>query len=197
MSDVGFDDLTDDLVPRHASRRYSREYLDRLFAAADIVSVMEQHIDLRSVGRDEWKGLCPFHDDHRPSLGVNQAKGVFRCYACNASGNVVSFLMMMEGLTVPEAIGRLQQITGFSPPSPSDAIDDDDSWAVEDLMWSIASLGGGPIKKHPSDPVVMSKMMAVFKVADDALARQDRKTLKGIESRLRLFAVSLSREASR
>jgi hypothetical protein len=121
---------------------------------------------------------------------------------------VVSFLMMMEGLTFPEAVRRLQQITGFSPPSQADAVADffpvqdvdaidDDVWAVEDLMWSIADLGGDPIKKHPSDTVVMSKMMIIFKVADDALSRDDRKTLKGIESRLRSFSSSLSREASR
>lgn len=208
MIRVGFDDLGEDLVPKHSHRRYTREYLDQLLSAADIVSVIEQHVDLRSVGKDEWKGLCPFHDDHRPSLGVNQTKGVFRCYACNVSGNVISFLRMMEGLTFPEAIRRLQQITGISPPSPLDAITnsfpiedvdaiDDDIWTPEDLMWNIASTGGGAIKSHPSDPVVMEKMMAIFKVADDALTRDDRKTLKEIESRLRLFASMLSREASR
>lgn len=198
MRTVSFDDSGADLRPKHRYRRYTQEYLDRLFSSADIVSVIGEHVELRSVGRDEWKGLCPFHDDHRPSLGVNQAKGVYRCYACNASGNVVSFLMTMEGLSFPETIRKLQQITGISPPSPQDAlidsfapdyirVDEDDGLDVEDLMWNIADIGGNALKSRPGDDVALARMMAIFRLADDALAADDRHTLQGVAKRLQSF----------
>ena len=44
------------------------------------------------------KVLCPFHDDHKPSLGVNLEKGVYNCFACGAGGNALDFVAHMEGL---------------------------------------------------------------------------------------------------
>lgn len=213
MKQVGYDEPGDDLRPRHSYRRYTREYLDNLFAAADIVEVIGQHVDLRAIGRDEWKGLCPFHDDHRPSLNVNQAKGVFLCRSCQASGNVVSFLMMLEGLSFPETIRRLQQITGISPPSSADmalstwdpkGLDgmeaaegpEDVGKSMEDLMWMIADIGGSVIKRCPEDRSIRSQMMAVFQLADEALARDDIRTLDGIYHRLPALTKRLGLEAS-
>ena len=57
------------------------------------------HYGIKSVGNNnQVKVLCPFHDDHKPSLGVNLDKGVYNCFACGAGGNALDFVAHMEGL---------------------------------------------------------------------------------------------------
>ncbi|MHC4632114.1 MAG: CHC2 zinc finger domain-containing protein, partial [Planctomycetota bacterium] len=74
--------------------------------ANDIVDVITEHVSLKKKGR-EMVGLCPFHDDHRPSMNVNGAKQIFKCFACGAGGDVFKFVQMRENLTFPQAIERL------------------------------------------------------------------------------------------
>ena len=76
--------------------------------ANDIVDVIGEHISLKKKGR-EMVGMCPFHDDHRPSLNVNSVKQIFKCFACGAGGDVFKFIQMRENLTFPQAIERLAE----------------------------------------------------------------------------------------
>ncbi|MHC4721039.1 MAG: DNA primase [Planctomycetota bacterium] len=80
--------------------------------ANDIVDVVTEHISLAKKGR-EMVGLCPFHDDHRPSMYVNPAKQIFKCFACGAGGDVLKFVQMRENLTFPQAIQRLAERVGI------------------------------------------------------------------------------------
>jgi hypothetical protein len=52
---------------------------------------------------------CPFHDDERPSLSVNAAKGFFHCHSCGAKGNIFEFHKKMCGVTFKEAVKQLQE----------------------------------------------------------------------------------------
>jgi len=79
--------------------------------ANDIVDVIGEHVSLKKKGR-EMVGLCPFHDDHKPSMNVNPAKQIFKCFACGAGGDVFKFLQMRENLTFPQAIERLAERAG-------------------------------------------------------------------------------------
>ena len=76
--------------------------------ANDIVDVISEHVSLKKKGR-EMVGLCPFHDDHRPSMNVNPVKQIFKCFACGAGGDVFKFVQMRENLTFPQAIERLAE----------------------------------------------------------------------------------------
>ena len=76
--------------------------------ASDIVDVIGEHVSLKRKGR-EMVGLCPFHDDHKPSMNVNPAKQIFKCFACGAGGGVFTFVQMRENLTFPQAIERLAE----------------------------------------------------------------------------------------
>ncbi len=80
--------------------------------ANDIVDVISEHVSLKRKGR-EMVGLCPFHDDNRPSLNVNAVKQIFKCFACGAGGDVFKFLQMRENLTFPQAIERLAERAGI------------------------------------------------------------------------------------
>jgi len=71
--------------------------------ANDIVDVVSEHVSLKKKGR-EMLGLCPFHDDHRPSMNVNPQKQIFKCFA-----DVYKFVQMRENLTFPQAIERLAE----------------------------------------------------------------------------------------
>jgi len=96
--------------------------VSRIQQANDIVDVIAEYVSLKKKGR-EMVGLCPFHDDHKPSLYVNPAKQIFKCFACSAGGDVFKFLQMFENLTFPQAIERLAERAGIKierRPQPDD-----------------------------------------------------------------------------
>ena len=86
--------------------------ISRIQQSNDIVDVIGEHLALKRKGR-EMVGLCPFHDDHRPSFNVNPAKQIFKCFACGAGGDVVKFIQMRENLSFPQALQRLADRAGI------------------------------------------------------------------------------------
>ncbi len=58
-------------------------------------------------------GLCPFHEDHKPSMNVSTTKQIFKCFACGAGGDVLKFIQMREGLTFSQAVERLAERAGI------------------------------------------------------------------------------------
>lgn len=80
---------------------------DQIKKSTDIVRVVESYgIALKREGKD-FVGLCPFHEDKEPSLRVTPGKGLFRCPACGAAGNVIQFVAKKETLTDREAALKL------------------------------------------------------------------------------------------
>ena len=59
---------------------------------SDIVDVISEHIVLKKKGK-EFVGICPFHDDNKPSMTVSPAKQFYYCFSCGAGGNSIKFLM--------------------------------------------------------------------------------------------------------
>lgn len=92
----------------------------------DLVRVIESYgVALRKVGNDHV-GLCPFHDDGKPSLHVTPGKGLWRCPACGAAGNVIQFVAKKEGITDREAALKLcsaipgvQRARALAPAAPA------------------------------------------------------------------------------
>ncbi|MCS7046041.1 MAG: CHC2 zinc finger domain-containing protein, partial [Gemmataceae bacterium] len=74
----------------------------RIKEANDIVAVVGSYIPLRPVG-PIFKGLCPFHDDHRPSLDVDPRRQRFRCWSCGKFGDVIKFVQEFERIGFLEA----------------------------------------------------------------------------------------------
>ncbi len=75
----------------------------------DIVEVIGRYTRLKKAGR-EYVGLCPFHKERTPSFYVDPEKGVYHCFGCGASGNAITFLSEIEGITRAEAIKRLAEM---------------------------------------------------------------------------------------
>lgn len=86
--------------------------ISRVQQANDIVDVVAEHVSLKRKGR-EMAGLCPFHEDHRPSMSVSPSKQIFKCFACGAGGDVIKFIQMRENLTFPQAVERLADRAGI------------------------------------------------------------------------------------
>ena len=87
--------------------------IETIKSKADIVEVIGEHVTLKKEGHN-YKGLCPFHSDNTPSLSVKPEKGIYKCFACNASGDVVQFLQAHLGLSFPEAIETLAKKYGVT-----------------------------------------------------------------------------------
>ncbi len=85
---------------------------ERVRDAVDIVELIGTYISLRRSGKG-LVGLCPWHDDSRPSLQVNPDRQTFRCWVCNLGGDVFSFLMKMEKLEFREALEQLADRAGI------------------------------------------------------------------------------------
>lgn len=79
---------------------------ERVREAVDIVDLVGSYISLRRNGRN-FVGLCPWHDDSRPSLQINPERQTFRCWVCNVGGDAFSFLMRMDRLEFREALEQL------------------------------------------------------------------------------------------
>jgi DNA primase len=70
----------------------------------------------KTADNGSYMGLCPFHDDHTPSLSVNETKGVYHCFGCRAEGDIIDLVRNMEGLGFREAVRKLAGGTEFAAP---------------------------------------------------------------------------------
>lgn len=77
-------------------------------AANDIADVVAGYIPVHSAGKT-FKAICPFHNDTRPSLQIDRQYQNFRCWACDARGDVFDFVMKFEKVEFPEALRILAQ----------------------------------------------------------------------------------------
>jgi DNA primase len=82
---------------------------------APILEVISDYMSLRKSGAN-YQGLCPFHGEKSPSFNVNPARGIFHCFGCGAGGNVVTFVMRMEGMNFPTAVKFLAKRVGVDIP---------------------------------------------------------------------------------
>ncbi len=80
--------------------------------AIDIVDLIGSHVQLRRQGRN-YVGLCPWHDDSRPSLQVNPERQSFKCWVCDIGGDIFSFVMKVEGVEFREALEILADRAGI------------------------------------------------------------------------------------
>jgi DNA primase len=94
--------MTAAVTHRQSGSHFARAHLP---APADYY----QRAGLRLIGRGAWRSaLCPFHDDHRPSLRVNVESGGFRCMVCGArGGDVIDFHRRRHGVSFSTAAKAL------------------------------------------------------------------------------------------
>src|ERR1700712_3383359 len=87
--------------------RISDASLNAVREAASIVDVVGAVVALRPAGSDRLTGLCPFHDEKRPSFGVSPSSNLFHCFGCGEGGDVITFVRKLDDLSFPEAVEQL------------------------------------------------------------------------------------------
>ncbi len=92
--------------------RDQHDDVQRVRDASDIVAVVGEVVSLKPKGR-EYVGLCPFHDDRKPSMYVVPNKQIFHCFACGAGGDVFSFVQRYHGLEFGETLKMLAERSGI------------------------------------------------------------------------------------
>jgi len=82
----------------------------------DIVELISSYLPLKRSG-DNYRALCPFHNEKKPSFNVNRPKQIFYCFGCKKGGDIFSFLMLHEGLSFAEAVRYLADRAGVALPA--------------------------------------------------------------------------------
>lgn len=85
---------------------------ERVRSAVDIVDVIGATLELQPQGRN-LVARCPWHDDRRPSMTVNQERQTWKCWPCDIGGDVFSFVMRRDGVDFPTAVRTLAELAGI------------------------------------------------------------------------------------
>jgi len=85
---------------------FPQDFPDKLRSSILVSEVVGKKVALKKKGK-EYSGLCPFHNEKSPSFTVNDQKGFYHCFGCQAHGDIISFEMSKEGLEFKEAVIKL------------------------------------------------------------------------------------------
>lgn len=91
---------------------FSEELVQRIKRESDILEWVSRFVSLKKTGQN-WLGLCPFHSEKTPSFTVSPSKQVYHCFGCGVGGDVIGFLMKMDGSTFPETVKLLAERLGI------------------------------------------------------------------------------------
>ena len=139
-----------------------------------IIKIVSRHVELKRAGKEEWRGLCPFHDEKTPSFYVNDEKGVFNCFACGEHGDVFDFVMKKLGVDFRGALAHLGQTNGTIPrtrprkPVEREAAEVITTWASE------MSLALSAKMRALLEQSRLARTCLSIKGADDALESYER-----------------------
>lgn len=79
----------------------------------DPIDFMSGYIDLEQAKQDEFKAVCPFHDDKNPSFFVNADNGLWHCFGCGESGNLINFTMRINNESYSKSMKRMGEFVGI------------------------------------------------------------------------------------
>ena len=90
----------------------SNDEINAIRAKADIISIVGSYIPLTQRGKNYFC-VCPFHDDHSPSMSLSTDKQIYKCFSCGATGNVFSFVAEYENVSFIEAVSIVANKCGM------------------------------------------------------------------------------------
>ena len=92
------------------------EVISQIKDRLDIVDVVSQYVVLKKSGANYW-GLCPFHNDKKPSMSVSPSRGIYKCFSCGAGGDALSFLVKIQNREYKDVILELAEKYGIELPT--------------------------------------------------------------------------------
>jgi DNA primase len=110
---------------------FDNGFVDQVKNSVDIVKVISEYVRLRKAGAN-YLGLCPFHSEKTPSFNVHAGRQFYKCFGCDAKGDIFKFIQSIERITFPESVKFLADRYGIPMPR-FDASEDLDEAAKERL----------------------------------------------------------------
>ncbi len=101
------------------------DFADQVKEYARIEDVVGEVVRLKRSGPSRFMGLCPFHNEKKPSFTVHVPLQLYKCFSCGEGGNVFTFVMKTQGVTFPEALKLLAERYGIPMPKRSAYADED------------------------------------------------------------------------
>ena len=80
---------------------------------ANIVDIISDYLPLTQKGKNFF-GVCPFHDDHSPSMSVSSEKQIYKCFSCGAAGNVFTFVQNYENISFIDSVRMVAEKIGYN-----------------------------------------------------------------------------------
>jgi DNA primase len=99
------------------------DFVEQVKSSVDIVKVVGEYVRLRKSGGARYIGLCPFHNEKTPSFGVHPVHQFYKCFGCGEGGDVLNFIMKIDGLSFFEALKLLAERNGIPMPKRADYSD--------------------------------------------------------------------------
>lgn len=139
---------------------------------ADIVEIISDYIPLTQKGKNYF-AICPFHQDHNPSLVVSKEKQIFNCFTCHTGGNVFTFVMKYENVSFPEAVKIVADKIGVDIKINNHALETKNifktNYEIMDLannffMNNLNTAGGLEAKKYLKDRGIDEEIIKSFKL---------------------------------
>lgn len=105
--------------------RFPPSFIDELRQRTSLVQVVERKVtwDNRksNPARGDMWACCPFHEEKTPSFHVDERKGFYHCFGCEASGNAFTFIQEAENVSFSEAVAELARLAGMALPPPDES----------------------------------------------------------------------------
>ena len=152
---------------------FAVDYRDQIRQSIDIVDLIGNYMPLRRQG-SIMVGLCPWHDDSRPSLQVNPNRQSWKCWVCDIGGDIFSFVMKREGIGFREALEMLAERAGVEleprrGPKPAPGSPDDKKTQYQAMSWAEGQYHNCLL--HSTEAQVARRYLADRGISDDSIKK--------------------------
>jgi DNA primase len=137
---------------------------------ANILEVIAEHVVLKRAGK-EYKGRCPFHDEKTPSFTVNPEKGIFKCFGCQAGGDVFAFVQKRKGIGFIDSVRDLAHKYNVQLVETIEERQEYDKRTAVLMLYQQASEYYISMLKDPTQGVVARDYLAKRGVTDEIIDR--------------------------
>ena len=157
------------------------ETIKQIQQSVDIVDIISKELPLENRGKNLF-GVCPFHDDHSPSMCVSREKQIYTCWSCGATGNVFKFLQDYKNISFLEAVKECADTAGIDIKinNYKEITKNNELYEMYDLATklyqnNINTKEGITAKKYLNDRQISDEIIKTFKIG---LALNDSKLSK-------------------